>query len=81
MSLAAAAAALGSFELTVWAAPEPIGLLSLTKGDVGLPLGTAGDGDLAGVPFATAAGESMPSEEALFDCGVRLGSAIARATV
>lgn len=40
MSFAAAAAALGSFELIVCPAPEPIGLLSLTYGDVGLPLGT-----------------------------------------
>jgi hypothetical protein len=45
MSLAAAAAALGSFEVTVCAAPLPMGLLSFTYGEVGLPLGMLGEGD------------------------------------
>lgn len=49
MSFAAAAAALGSFELIVWPAPAfaTIGLPSLTYGDEGLPLGI-GAGDARG---------------------------------
>jgi len=47
MSLAAAAAALGSFELIVCPAVGPIGLLSLTYGDVGLPFGTGAGEDRA----------------------------------
>jgi len=58
MSLAAKAAAFGSFELTVWAIPWPIGLLLSTYGDAAFPLGMFGDGDAlvgAGTPFAIAA--------------------------
>ena len=59
MSLAAKAAAFGSFELTVCAAPSPfpIGLLRSTYGEVALPFGILGPGDArvgAGTPFAVA---------------------------
>ena len=47
MSVAACAAALGSFEDTVWGVfwpPFGIELLVFTKGDAGLPFGTWADG-------------------------------------
>lgn len=46
ISLAAAAAALGSFELIVCGIGCAIGVLSFMYGEDGLPLGIAGDGEV-----------------------------------
>lgn len=54
---------MGSLELTVWAIPDPMGLLRSTKGDS--PLLLAGDDlpvEATGVPFAGGVGEAISSE-------------------
>ena len=64
MSLAAKAAAFGSFELTVCVAPWPMGLLLSTYGGVGLPLGIICAGEPRGgaeMPLATAAAGDSPT--------------------
>ena len=71
ISLAAKAAAFGSFELTVWVAPWPIGLLLSTYGDAAFPLGMCGVGDAlvgAGTPFAIAAAEVFNVSEVYVNC-------------
>lgn len=60
MSFAAAAAALGSFELTVCAGLGlvPAGVASFRNGDAGFPLGMLGEGEDR-TPLATAAALSF----------------------